>query len=130
LALTGTLGTVIPSESTDPNALDWGLALEYSLPYLQQHVEEIEWLRPVRNVIPLVEIVMNSPLNRSGGQTTGTINPGFLWESRYCQIGAEAVIPINRATGPNVGVVVQVQVFIDDLLPKIFGHPLFGGESK
>ena len=130
LALTGTLGAVIPSESTDPNALDWGLALEYSLPYLQQHVEEIEWLRPVRNVIPLVEIVMNSPLNRSGGQTTGTINPGFLWESRYCQIGAEAVIPINRATGPNVGVVVQVQVFIDDLLPKIFGHPLFGGESK
>jgi len=130
MALTGTLGAVIPSESADPNALDWGLALEYSLPYLQRHVEEIEWLRPVRNVIPLVEIVMKSPLNRSGGQTTGTINPGFLWESRYCQIGAEAVIPINRATGPNVGVVVQVQVFIDDLLPKIFGHPLFGGESK
>ena len=130
-AITGTLGDVIPSESADPNALSWGLALEYSLPYLQQHVQEIEWLRPFRNVIPLVELAMNSPLDRSGGRTTGTINPGFLWESRYCQIGAEAVIPINRATGPNVGVVVQVQVFIDDLLPKIFGHPLFfGGESK
>jgi hypothetical protein len=130
-AITGTLGDAIPSESSDPNALNWGLALEYSLPYLQQHVQEIEWLRPFRNVIPLVEFAMNSPLDRSGGQTTGTISPGFLWESRYCQIGAEAVIPINRATGPNVGVVVQVQVFIDDLLPKIFGHPLFfGGESK
>jgi hypothetical protein len=130
-AITGTLGVVIPGESSDPNALSWGWALEYSLPYLQQHVQEIEWLRPFRNVIPLVELAMNSPLNRSGGQTTGTINPGFLWESRYCQIGAEAVIPINRATGPNVGVVVQVQVFIDDLLPRIFGHPLFfGGESK
>jgi hypothetical protein len=130
-AITGTLGDAIPSESADPSALSWGLALEYSLPYLQQHVREIEWLRPFRNVIPLVEFAMNSPLDRSGGQTTGTINPGFLWESRYCQIGAEAVIPINRATGPNVGVVVQVQVFIDDLLPKIFGHPLFfGGESK
>jgi hypothetical protein len=130
-AITGTLGDAIPSESADPSALSWGLALEYSLPYLQQHVQEIEWLRPFRNVIPLVEFAMNSPLDRSGGQTTGTINPGFLWESRYCQIGAEAVIPINRATGPNVGVVVQVQVFIDDLLPKIFGHPLFfGGESK
>jgi hypothetical protein len=130
-AITGTLGDAIPSESSDPNALNWGLALEYSLPYLQQHVQEIEWLRPFRNAIPLVEFAMNSPLDRSGGQTTGTISPGFLWESRYCQIGAEAVIPINRATGPNVGVVVQVQVFIDDLLPKIFGHPLFfGGESK
>jgi hypothetical protein len=131
LALTGTLGDVIPSEAADPNALNWGLALEYSLPYLQQHVQEISWLRPFRNVIPLVELAMNSPLDRGGGQTTGTVNPGFLWESRYCQIGAEAVIPINRATGPNVGFVVQVQVFIDDLLPKIFGHPLFfGGESK
>jgi hypothetical protein len=88
-------------------------------------------VRPFRNVIPLVEFAMNSPLDRGGGQTTGTVNPGFLWESRYCQIGAEAVIPINQATGPNVGFVVQVQVFIDDLLPKIFGHPLFfGGESK
>jgi hypothetical protein len=130
-ALTGTLGDAIPSEAVDPNALNWGLALEYSLPYLQQHVQEITWLRPFRNVIPLVEFAMNSPLDRGGGQTTGTVNPGFLWESRYCQIGAEAVIPINQATGPNVGFVVQVQVFIDDLLPKIFGHPLFfGGESK
>jgi hypothetical protein len=130
-ALTGTLGDAIPSEAADPNALNWGLALEYSLPYLQQHVQEIAWLRPFRNVIPLVELAMNSPLDRGGGQTTGTVNPGFLWESRYCQIGAEAVIPINRATGPNVGFVVQVQVFIDDLLPKLFGHPLFfGGESK
>jgi hypothetical protein len=130
-AITGTLGDAIPSESADPSALSWGLALEYSLPYLQQHVQEIEWLRPFRNLIPLVELAMNSPLDRNGGQTTGTINPGFLWESRYCQIGAEAVIPINRATGPNVGVVVQVQVYIDDLLPKMFGHPLFfGGESK
>jgi hypothetical protein len=102
-----------------------------SLPYLQEHVQEVEWLRPFRNVIPLVEFAMNSPLDRDGGQTTGTINPGFLWESRYCQIGAEAVIPINRATGPNVGVVVQVEIFIDDLLPKIFGHPLFSrGESQ
>ncbi len=130
-AVTGTLGYVIPSEAVDPNALSWGIALEYSLPYLQQHVQEIDWLRPLRNVIPLVEFAMNSPLNRGGDETTGTINPGFLWESRYFQIGAEAVIPVNGATGPNVGVIVQVEVFIDDILPKIFGHPLFfGGESK
>jgi hypothetical protein len=128
-ALTGTLGYVIPGESADPNALDWGFALEYSLPYLQQHVQEIDWLRPLRNVIPLVEFAMDSPLNHGGGPTTGTINPGFLWESRYFQIGAEAMIPVNRATGPNVGVVVQVQIFIDDLWPRIFGHPLFFGDE-
>jgi len=130
LAVTGTFGYVIPSESVDPNALSWGLAVEYSIPYLQQHVEEIDWLRPLRNVIPLVELAMNSPLNHGGGQTTGTVNPGFLWESRYCQLGAEAVIPVNRATGSNVGLVVQVQVYIDDIWPKIFGYPVFFRESK
>ena len=129
-AVTGTLGYAIPGESVDPNALNWGLAMEYSIPYLQQHVEEIDWLRPLRNVIPLVELAMNSPLNHGGGQTTGTVNPGFLWESRYYQLGAEAIIPINRATGPNVGVIVQVQVYIDDIWPKIFGYPVFFRDSK
>ena len=120
----------MPGESVNPNAISWGLAVEYSIPYLQQHIQEIDWLRPVRNVFPLVEFAMTSPLNHGGGYTTGTVNPGFLWESRYFQLGAEAVIPVNRATGPNVGAVVQVQVYIDDIWPKIFGYPLFFRESK
>jgi hypothetical protein len=106
-AVTGTLGYVIPGETVDPNALSWGIAVEYSLPYLQEHVQEVDWLRPFRNAIPLVEFSMNSPLNHGGGETTGTINPGLLWETRYCQIGAEALIPVNRATGPNVGAIVS-----------------------
>jgi hypothetical protein len=130
LAVTGTLGYVVPGESVNPNALSWALAVEYSIPYLQQHVQEIDWLRPMRNVFPLVELVMNSPLNHGGGYTTGTVNPGFLWESRYFQLGVEAQIPINRATGPNVGAVVGVQVYIDDIWPKIFGYPVFFRESK
>jgi hypothetical protein len=129
-AVTGTLGYVIPGEPVSPNALSWGLALEYSIPYLQQHVQEIDWLRPVRNVFPLVEFVGNSPLNHGGGYTTLTINPGFLYETRYFQVGAEAVIPANRATGANVGVVLQFQVYIDDIWPKFFGYPLFFGNSK
>ena len=129
-AVTGTLGYVIPGESVDPNALSWGLAVEYSIPYLQQHVQEIDWLRPLRNVIPLVEFVMNSPLNHGGGYTTGTVNPGFLWESRFYEVGVEAVIPVNRATGPNVGAVFLLQVYIDDIWPKIFGYPVFFRDSK
>jgi hypothetical protein len=130
-AVTGTFGYVIPGETVDPNALSWGIAVEYSLPYLQEHVQEVDWLRPFRNIIPLVEFSMNSPLNHGGGETTGTINPGLLWESHYFQIGAEAVIPVNGATGPNVGAIVQVEIFIDDIWPKIFGFPVFfGGESR
>jgi len=127
-AITGTLAEDIPVRSLDSNVLEWGIALEYSLPYLEQHVKDTGLPRPFRDMIPLVEFAMQTPENRSGGTgTTGTINPGVLWESPYCQIGAEAVIPVNRQTGPNIGVVFNVQIYIDDLLPKIFGHPLFGG---
>ena len=41
------------------------------------------------------------------------------------QVGVEAQIPVNPTTGPNIGAVVSVQIFIDDLFPKIFGHPIF-----
>lgn len=134
--LTGTVGISIPGESANPDgsfnsdALQWGLALEYSLPYLQQHVEDVGLPKPLSNIIPLVEFSMSSPLDRSGETTTGTINPGILWESKYCQVGAEAVIPVNAHTGPNVGAVFQVQFFIDDLFPKVFGHPIFFGDEK
>jgi len=77
-------------------------------------------------MIPLVELAMQSPENRDGGTTTGTVNPGVLYESRYFQAGIEAVIPINKHSGENIGFVFNVNIFIDDLWPKIFGHPVFG----
>jgi len=125
-AITGTLGVDLPVK-TDPNALEWGVAVEYSLLYLEQHVKDTGLPRPFRDTIPLVEFAVTEPLDRGGGGATGTVNPGVLWESKDFQVGLEAVIPINRETGPNVGVVFNVQIFIDDLFPKLFGHPLFGG---
>jgi len=127
LAITGEVGESLPTEAADPNALQCGIAVEYSLIYLEQHVKDTGMSDPFRNMVPLVEIVMNSPENRGGGQTTGTVNPGVLWESRYFQLGAEAVIPINSHSGPNVGFLFNVNIFIDDIWPKIFGHPLIGG---
>ena len=124
-ALTGTLGEDLPT-SAEPNNLNWGLALEYNLPYLQSEVKDIGLPAPFKNMIPLVEFAMSSPLDRDGGETTGTINPGVLYENNDFQIGAEAIIPVNHATGNEVGAVVQVQIYIDDIWPKIFGHPLIG----
>jgi hypothetical protein len=135
-ALTGTLGVAIPGESANPDgsfnsdALEWGFALEYSIPYLQQHVEDIGLPKPLSDFIPLVEFSMTSPFDRSGETTTGTINPGILWERPDFQLGVEAVIPVNAHTGPNVGAVIQIQIFIDDLFPKVFGHPIFFGDKK
>jgi len=130
LALTGLVGESFPTEASSSNALEWGFALEYSLIYLEQNVKDTGLPEPFRHMVPLVEFALQSPENRDGGPTTGTINPGVLYESRYFQLGAEAVIPINSHSGPNVGFVVNVNIFIDDIWPKVFGHPLFGGSEN
>ena len=129
-ALTGQVGVSFPTGSNAgervPNNLEWGLALEYSLIYLQGYVKDIGLRAPFDRLIPLVEFPMETPLNRGGTPTTGTINPGVIWSGKYFQIGVEAVIPINRHTGNNLGVLAQLHFYLDDLFPKIFGKPLFG----
>ncbi|HWE93569.1 MAG TPA: hypothetical protein VG269_06295 [Tepidisphaeraceae bacterium] len=126
-AVTGVVGQTFPTRSADPNVLEWGFALEYSLPYLQQHVQDVGLPAPFKDMIPLVEFAMQTAENRDqGGLTTGTINPGVLWESPYLQVGVEANIPINNHSGTHVGVTVQAWIYIDDLFPRVFGHPIFG----
>jgi len=133
LAITGTLGLGIPSSSgtqsaPNPDTLQWGLALQYSLIYLQQHVKDIGLKAPFDRLIPLVEFPMTTPLNRGVDTlTTGTINPGVIWSGQYYQFGIEALIPINNHSGHNVGVIAQIHLYLDDILPKIFSKPLFGG---
>ena len=130
-ALTGQVGVSFPTGSNDgegqvPNNLEWGLALEYSLIYLQGYVKDIGLRPPFDRLIPVVEFPMETPLNRSGTPTTGTINPGVIWSGKYFQIGIEAVIPINRHAGNNVGVLAQLHFYLDDLLPRLFKKPLLG----
>jgi hypothetical protein len=129
VAVTGTFGVDVPTGG-EQNALEWGLAVEYNLMYLQTQVQDIGLPEPFKNMIPLVEFAFTTPVNRGNGPTTGTINPGVLYEAEYYQLGAEAVIPANSPTGSRVGVVVNVQIFLDDIFPKTFGHPLFGGKDE
>jgi len=124
-ALTGTVGEELPTRA-DPNNLDWGFALEYNLPYLQSQVKDIGLPEPFKHMIPVVEFAFSTPENRGGGPTSGTINPGILYENNYFQIGAEAIIPANSDSGSQVGAVFQIQIYIDDIWPKLFGHPVFG----
>jgi hypothetical protein len=136
-AVTGTLGVSFPTSASSrspdtvdehPNTLRWGIALEYSIIYLQGYVKDLGIRTPFDRLIPLVEFPMTTPLNRVKGPspTTGTINPGVIWSGKYFQVGVEAVIPVNQHTGNNVGVLAQLHFYLDDLLPQIFGKPLFG----
>lgn len=136
-AVTGLVGVAIPSSANTrksddeierhPNVLQYGFALEYSLIYLQEQVKDVGLSAPFDRLIPLVEFSFETPLNRGEeGHTTGTINPGVIWSSKYVQFGVEAIVPINKRTGESVGVIGQVHFYLDDLFPRSLGRPLFG----
>jgi len=142
LAITGTFGVSIPSRATNqsvddgeveietnPHAMEFGFAVEYSLIYLQQNVRDLGIPAPFDRLIPIVEFTFESPLDRGqSGLVTGTINPGILWSGKSVQLGVEAIIPMNARTGNEVGVIAQVHLYLDDILPTIF-RPIFGGRD-
>jgi hypothetical protein len=61
------------------------------------------------------------------GPRIGTINPGVIWVGTYFQVGAEAVIPVNLASGTGVGFLGQLHLYLDDMFPSTIGRPLLGG---
>jgi hypothetical protein len=143
-AVTGIVEGVLPSRSgnksftlnddgdleveieKNPNVFHWGFAVMYSLPYLQSFVKDVGLPAVIRQLIPLVEIDINNPLDRGfAGKTTGTVNPGIIWAGKYFQLGLEAVVPINERTGKVIGVRGQIHFFIDDIFPNTLGKPLF-----
>jgi hypothetical protein len=125
-AITGAVGQQYASDSAVPNTLDWGTTLQYSLPYLQSFVKNVGLPKPLANLIPLVELAMSTCTSGScSGSTTGTINPGIIWQSRTVQVGLEAQIPANSASGHTIGMRLQTHFFFDDIFPKAIGKPIF-----
>ncbi|WP_203234312.1 hypothetical protein [Burkholderia mayonis] len=127
LAITGTVGPRLTTNSADPDSLNWGVTLQYSLPYLQNFVQDVGLKAPFSNLIPVVEFPMNTCTGGPcSGHTTGTVNPGLLWLNRWGQFGVEAQIPVNHASGKGVGILLQAHLYLDDVLPNSLGKPLFG----
>jgi hypothetical protein len=136
-AVTGSIGYGIPSTSKaltedgdfdqHPHTLSTGLAVQYNLGYLQSSVRDVGLGAPFNRLIPLVEFAYDTPLDRGQkGKTTGTINPGVIWAGQSFQIGAEAIIPANARSGHNVGAIVQLHFYLDDIFPTTIGKPIFG----
>jgi hypothetical protein len=124
-AVTGSVGVALPTKE-NPDALELGLAIEYSLQYLQAQVRNVGLTAPFDRLIPLVEFAVETPFQR-GSTTTGTANPGVIWAGQYFQLGAEAIIPLNGASGHVVGFKAQLHFFIDELFPNSIGRPIIGG---
>ena len=55
-----------------------------------------------------------------------TVLPGIAYIGATYQVAAELIVPLNREAGRGTGVKVNLLLFIDDLVPSIFGKPVFG----
>src|ERR1700719_2603617 len=112
-------GTGNPTADTEfhPQVLNWGGTIQYSMPYLKSAVIDLGLPEFINHLIPLVEANLQTPVANtltSGTLTTGTINPGIIWVGNAFQFGIEALIPINKQSGSNVGVIAQLHYYLDD----------------
>jgi hypothetical protein len=138
-ALTGQIGYQIPTTSYMvsqaayiPQVLVYGASLQYSMPYLKSEVKDLELPDFINHLIFITETQLFTPVANNFGNstvTTGTIDPGIIWVGSYFQVGIEALIPVNRASGANIGVLGQLHLYLDDMFPKTLGQPLIGGSS-
>ena len=133
LAITGSLGYNAllsgrgETEDTQ-NSLSWGFTVMYSIPYLQAFVKDVGIRWPFNRLIPIVEFTGETLLSGGrSGDTTAFANPGVLWAGNYIELAVEAMIPLNDLSGPHVGIIGMVHLFLDNIAPAIFTWTPFHG---
>jgi hypothetical protein len=141
IALTGAFGPSFPARrinvdvdpdtgetesEQNPTTISWGFTLQYSLMYLQSFVRDIGLVNPFRRMVIVAEFPMQTCVSAEcSGQTTGTFNPGVIWAGKKFELGVAAQVPLNSRSGNGVGVFGLIHFFVDDLLPKSLGRPIF-----
>jgi len=138
-AVTGQIGYQFPTSSYDlvqntfiPQVLVYGGSIQYSMPYLKSEIRDNQLPDFINHLIPIVEAQFATPVANNFGNssvTTGTINPGVIWVGSYFQVGLEATIPVDRASGTGVGFLGQLHLYLDDMFPTTIGRPLLGGST-
>jgi hypothetical protein len=121
-------GALVADVEVHPDVLVWGGTLQYSMPYLKSNIVDLGLPDFFNRLLPIVEVALQTPVANtitSGTMTTGTINPGFIYAANKFQLAAEAIIPINRASGAGVGAMVQLHFYLDDIFPDSIGRPIF-----
>ena len=119
-------GDLVAQNNGNNNAWAGAVSVQYSIPYLQSQVKDYGLPSFFGNLIPVVEVAWSSPASSpSAGGTTWTVAPGLIYMAQWGEVGVEALIPGNKATGSTVGAVALVHFFFDDMFPNSIGKPLF-----
>jgi hypothetical protein len=116
----GQLGPM-PTRAVD--TLHWGFSIQYSTYYLTSRYTpgKIPKDEPLHQFIPIVEFAFDTP---RGEKTAATMNPGLAYVANTWQVAAEAIVPLNSEGGRAIGVRAHLFLFLDDLIPAVFGKPL------
>jgi hypothetical protein len=121
-----------PAQTRNPQFLVWGGSLQYSMPYLKSRVQDLGLPDVINRLVPITEFNLKTETSNFDGneRTTGTINPGMIYLAEKYQLGVEAIIPINRASGDGIGVIGNLHFFLEDILPHSLGKPLFAASAE
>jgi hypothetical protein len=104
-------GNTTLTEIVNPKILQLGFALEWSLVSNEYTGPNRTGTRYPEGWV-LVEFTTLTPLNGPlAGKTTGTVNPGVIWVSRYLQVAAEAILPMDAHSGRDVGARKQAHLY-------------------
>ena len=128
LAITGFTGYQIAERPPRPNMVNAGFSVQYSIPYLLSKVAIVDLPSFLLGMTPMTEVVFNAPAGRSHGQHTMIlVAPGISYsEGKGWELAIEAMIPTTKATGSGVGVIAQLVLQLDYLLPNsVVGRPIF-----
>lgn len=127
-AVTGSIGYQFADAPPRPDNLLTGIALEYSIPYLQSKVQSFDLPDVLRGMTPLVEtFVTTATRNRGGNRTSAIIGPGFNYSGEGWEFIIEALVPAGHTAGNGLGVAAQFNLSLDYFFPDTIGKPLFSG---
>jgi hypothetical protein len=112
----------VPNVST----FNWGFNLQYSLPYFNTQLAEID-NDFLKHLVPIAEFAFHTPIHNGGAAgvtTTGYFQPGVIYEADKWQLAFEAMVPMTGATGHGVGVIGSLDYYLDDI-PNRIDEPIF-----
>jgi hypothetical protein len=128
LAITGFAGYQV-AQGARTNVFQTGFSVQYSIPYLVSKVANVDLPPFLRGMTPITEVLFTTPVGQVYGQGTNTtllVAPGISYtRGRGWELAIEAMIPTTKATGSGIGVIAQLVMQLDYLLPDSIGRPIF-----
>jgi hypothetical protein len=123
-ASTDTMGNLIFNNGGS-NQWVGGMSVQYSMLYLQSQVKDFDFPDWVNRLTPLVEVTWSSPASKPNNASTQYLfGVGVNYTTLHFATSVELLIPGNRESGSNLGLVAEFHLYFDDLFPTSLGKPL------